>query len=66
MIKQAANGEELAVAAGQEVCVVNYFDSATGVSDFDYTMKVEEDEYCESAMRDLQISESGVGDNVIV
>ncbi len=59
MIKQAADGEELAVAAGQEVCVVNYFDSVTGVSDFNYTMKVEEDEYYESAMGDLQISESG-------
>lgn len=62
----AADGEEMAVAPGQEVCVVNYFDGVVGVSDFDYMMKVKEEEHYKPVIDDLQIDESRAGNNVVV
>ena len=62
----AANGSEEAVGSGQEVCLVNYFDSVTNVSDFEYTLSVQEDRYYDAVVDDLQIEESMTGEKVIV
>lgn len=60
------DSEMVAVGAGEEACLLNYFESVEDAYAFEYTLKVTEDKNYKSVMNDLEVAKSGDEDTVVV
>ena len=62
----AASSSEDAVASGQEVCMLNYFDSVKDADTFEYTLTAKKDIYYKPVYSDLSVDESRTDTKVIL
>lgn len=62
----AASSSENAVGVGQEVCLLNYFDSVKDAKTFEYTLSAKKDKYYDSVYEDLSVEESKTDEKVVL